>query len=180
MKKLIIASYLLAIVLANVVTAALDPIVWGNLIIPAGSFLIGATFILRDFVQRAIGRRRTYMAIAVAMLLSAATSWLLGDTLWITAASAVTFLCSETTDTEIYTRLRLPLSLRVLYSGIVGGIVDSGIFVIIGLSPLGAGIVPWNMVGYAIAGQIVIKLAMQGVGALMIHLAAKQGFAVKA
>ena len=170
MKMMLIVLYLLAIVLANVVTASLDPVLWGKLIIPAGSFLIGATFILRDLVQRAIGRPRTYLAIGAAMILSAASSWSLGDTLWITAASTVTFLCSETADTEIYTRLRMSLSLRVLYSGIVGGMIDSAIFVVIGLSPLGAGFLPWSLVGYAIAGQIVVKVVMQGIGALGIHL----------
>lgn len=174
MKIALIALYLLAIVLANVVTAGLDPVEWGKLIIPAGSFLIGATFILRDLVQRAIGRPRTYAAIGAAMVLSAASSYALGDTLWITAASAVTFLCSETADTEIYTRLRLPLSFRVLYSGIVGGVIDSAIFVVIGLSPLGAGFLPWDMVGYAIAGQILVKVAMQGIGALAVHYLPKR------
>jgi len=179
MKTALIALYLLAIVLANVVTAGMDPVMWGKLIIPAGSFLIGATFILRDLVQRAIGRPRTYAAIGTAMLLSAASSYALGDTLWITAASAITFLCSETADTEIYTRLRLSLSLRVLYSGIFGGVIDSAIFVVIGLSPLGAGFLPWSLVGYAIAGQILVKVAMQGVGALGVYGVAKSTAALK-
>lgn len=170
MKMLWIALYLLAIALANVITASNDPIFWGKLIIPAGSFLIGATFILRDLVQNAIGRRNTYLAIGAAMLLSAATSWLLGDTLWITAASAAAFLFSETADTEIYSRLKLPMSLRVLYSGVAGGALDSVIFVVIGLSPIGAGFLPWELVGYAIAGQIIVKLALQCLGAWFVAL----------
>lgn len=171
MKKVIVILYLLVIALANVITANNDPIFWGKLIIPAGSFLIGATFILRDLVQNAIGRKNTYLAIGAAMLLSAVTSWLLGDTLWIVAASAAAFLFSETADTEIYTRLRLPMSFKVLYSGVVGGALDSAIFVVIGLSPIGAGFLPWDMVGYAIAGQIVVKTAMQCLGALVVHFA---------
>ena len=180
MKMTLVSLYLLAIVLANVVTANLDPVFWGKLIIPAGSFLIGATFILRDLVQRAIGRARTYIAIGIAMALSAASSYALGDTLWITAASTITFLCSETADTEIYTRLRLPLFLRVFYSGIVGGVIDSAIFVVIGMSPIGAGFLPWALVGYAIAGQIVVKVGMQGIGALGVHIAAGARSALKA
>ncbi|MBW5445591.1 VUT family protein [Cohnella sp. CFH 77786] len=170
MKTVLLFLYLLAIVLANVITASNDPVLWGKLIIPAGSFLIGATFILRDLVQNAIGRAYTYIAIGAAMLLSAVTSYLLGDTLWITAASALSFLCSETADTEIYSRLRLPMALRVLYSGVVGGVLDSALFVVIGLSPIGAGFLPWNLVGYAIAGQIVVKIAMQCAGALVVQL----------
>lgn len=170
MKKTRIVLYLLCIVLANVLTASSDPIVWGKFIVPVGSFLIGATFILRDLVQNAIGRRNTYIAIGAAMLLSAGVSFALGNTLWITFASAITFLFSETTDTEIYTRLKLPLSLKVLYSGIVGGALDSVVFVIIGLSPIGAGFLPWEMVGYAIVGQIIVKTVMQLLGSGVIQL----------
>lgn len=170
-KAIAVALYMLAIVSANVLTASVAPIQWGALIVPAGSFLIGATFIFRDFVQNAIGRKMTYLVILSAMLVSALTSFWLDDTLWIVFASALTFLLSETTDTEIYTRLKLPLSMRVLYSGIVGGAVDSVVFVVVGLSPLGAGFLPWSMVGYAIAGQIVVKLGMQLIGAAVVHAA---------
>jgi len=170
MQTATVLLYLLAIVSANVVTASTAPVQLGFLIIPAGSFLIGATFIFRDLVQNAIGRKNTYIVILVAMLISTVVSYLLGDTLWIVGASALTFLFSETTDTEIYTRLRLPMSLRVLYSGIVGGAVDSVVFVIVGLSPLGAGFLPWSLVGYAIAGQIAVKIGMQLLGTIVIQL----------
>jgi len=171
MKTILVILYLLAIALANVITASNDPIFWGKLIIPAGSFLIGATFILRDLVQNALGRRNTYLAIGVALLLSAAVSYSLGDTLWVVTASAAAFLVSETTDTEIYTRLRLPMSLRVLYSGVAGGVLDSGIFVILAFSPIVNGFLSWDMVGYAIAGQVVVKIVMQCIGASIIGFA---------
>lgn len=170
LKSLCIVLYLASIIAANVLTASYMPIHLGSLIIPAGSFLIGATFIFRDLVQNAVGRGRTYATIAVAMALSAASSAALGDTLWIVTASAIAFLFSETTDTEIYTRLKLPMSLKVLYSGIVGGAVDSVIFVVVGLSPLGADFLPWSLVGYAIAGQIVAKVAMQAIGAGVLRV----------
>ncbi|TLS48950.1 VUT family protein [Paenibacillus antri] len=168
MKPFILLAYLAAIVAANVVTASFAPIPIGALLVPAGSFLIGATFILRDFVQRAFGRRRTYAAILAALALSAATSYALGDTLLIVFASAVTFLVSETLDTETYTRLKLPMASRVFFSGLVGGFVDSALFVVIGLSPIGAGFLPWDAVGFAIAGQILVKTAMQALGAAVI------------
>lgn len=180
MKTVLVLLYLLAIVMANVITANNDPVLWGKLIIPAGSFLIGATFILRDLVQNTIGRKLTYGAIGAAMVLSAVSSHLLGDTLWIVAASTITFLFSETADTEIYSRLRLPMSLRVLYSGLVGGMFDSVIFVVIGLSPIGAGFLPWDLVGYAIAGQIVVKVGMQCIGALIVQIMPKPRVAAKA
>ncbi|OLS39898.1 VUT family protein [Bacillus sp. MRMR6] len=164
-----ILFYLLAIVTANVVTAAFAPLHLGVFIIPMGTFLVGATFILRDLVQNKYGRKKTYEFIGLALLLSGLVSFYLGDTLLIVMASAISFLVSETTDTEIYTRLKLPMSWRVFYSGLVGGLLDSIIFVIIGLSPVGAGFLPWEAVPFAIAGQVIVKTIIQGMGALILN-----------
>ncbi len=173
----LVIAYLLVIVAANVLTASLAPLFLGPLIVPAGSFLIGVTFILRDLVQRAIGRGATYLTIGSAMLLSGLTSYWLGDTLWIVFASAATFLLSETADTEIYSRLNRSLAVRVLYSGLVGSVLDSAIFVVVGLSPLGAGFLPWEAVGYAVAGQITVKAGMQAIGALLLAVAVRDSSA---
>jgi queuosine precursor transporter len=164
-----ILLYLVSIVAANVVTAAFTPLIMGIFIVPMGTFLIGATFIFRDLVQNKYGRKKTYMFIGLALVLSAIVSSILGDTLIIVFASAVTFAIAETTDTEIYSRLKLPMSLRVLYSGIVGGILDSAIFVVLGLSPLGANFLPWEAVPAAILGQVIVKTIIQGIAALIIH-----------
>jgi uncharacterized PurR-regulated membrane protein YhhQ (DUF165 family) len=94
---------------------------------------------------------------------------LLGDTLIIVLASAISFLIAETTDTEIYTRLKLPMSWRVFYSGLVGGLLDSVVFVIIGLSPFGANFLPWEAVPAAIIGQVLVKTLIQGLGALVLN-----------
>lgn len=163
-----IALYLIAIITANIITSAFAPLVFGAFIVPLGTFLIGATFILRDLVQRRYGRKLTYLFIVIALALSAISSALLGDTLAIVAASAISFLIAETTDTEIYTRLKLSLASRVFYSGLVGGVLDSAIFVVIGLSPLGAGFLPWASVPSAILGQVVVKTVMQAIGAGII------------
>lgn len=162
--------YLSVIVLANVITAKFAPLQMGVFIIPYGSFLIGITFILRDLVQNTYGKRNTYMLIVLALGLSAMSSYLLGDTLWIVFASAVSFLISETMDTEIYSRMNVSMNMRILYSGMVGGVLDSAIFVILGLSPLGAGMVPWNAVWMAILGQVIIKLGMQFIGVLILQM----------
>lgn len=175
MKYLVILLYLLAIVTANVVTAGTKPIQIGLFLIPAGTFIIGATFILRDFVQMYIGRKYVYLLIFIAMVLSAVSSYLLDDVLWVTFASVLTFLVSETTDTEIYTRLKFPFFMRVMYSGIVGGFLDSIIFVVVGLSPLGANFIPWNAVGYAIIGQIVVKTIVQLLASGVIRFSIHKG-----
>lgn len=57
-----ILFYLLSIVTANVVTAALAPLQFGIFIVPMGTLLVGATFILRDLVQHKYGRgKHTYL-----------------------------------------------------------------------------------------------------------------------
>jgi queuosine precursor transporter len=165
---MIVLLYLTAIIAANIMTAAFAPLVFGSFIVPWGTLLIGATFILRDLVQRQHGRKLTYIFIVIALALSAVSSFLLGDTLAIVGASAISFLIAETTDTEIFSRLKTSLASRVLYSGLVGGLLDSAIFVVIGLSPLGAGFLPWEAVPAAILGQVVVKSTLQAIGAGVI------------
>ncbi|SES25950.1 VUT family protein [Psychrobacillus sp. OK032] len=164
-----ILFYLLSIVTANVVTAAFAPLQFGMFIVPMGTLLIGATFIFRDLVQNKYGRSKTYLFIVLALALSALVSSMLGDTLLIVLASALSFVIAETADTEIYTRLKLPMAWRVFYSGIVGGFLDSAIFVVIGLSPLGANFLPWEAVPFAILGQIIVKTVIQMFGALILN-----------
>lgn len=161
--------YLLSIVIANVVTARFAPLNLGLLIVPMGTLFVGATFIFRDLVQNKYGRPKTYLFILTALILSALSSYLLGDTLMIVAASAISFVIAETADTEIYTRLKLSFSWRVFYSGLVGGLLDSGIFVIVGLSPLGAGFLPWEAVPAAIIGQVTVKTIVQMIGAYVLN-----------
>lgn len=161
--------YLVSIIAANVVTAAFAPLQFGVFIVPMGTLLIGATFIFRDLVQNMYGRGKTYLFIGTALMLSAIASYILGDTLLIVMASALSFAAAETTDTEIYTRLRLPMSWRVFYSGLVGGLLDSIIFVVIGLSPIGANFLPWEAVPAAILGQVIVKTVIQAVGAMLLN-----------
>ncbi|WP_240338521.1 VUT family protein [Peribacillus alkalitolerans] len=162
--------YLVSIVAANVLTAAFAPFQLGIFFIPVGTFLIGATFIIRDLVQNKYGRKKTYFFIVTALVLSAIVSYLLGDSLMIVTASAVSFIVSETTDTEIYSRLKLPIAWRIFYSGMVGGLLDSALFVVIGLSPIGAGFLPWEAVPIAILGQVLAKTLIQALGATLYGL----------
>jgi queuosine precursor transporter len=153
--------YIAAVVSANVLTAAIAPMIIGPLIIPAGSVSIGLTFLLRDMVQLRYGRKMTYGFIVLALILSALTSYVMGDTLYIVLASSVTFMLSETVDTEIFTQIKKSLRMRVVLSGAIGGLLDSVVFVIIGLSPLGVGFIAWNAVPLAIVGQMSVKLTIQ-------------------
>lgn len=159
--------YLLIIAASNILTAKFSPLVFceGVLIVPVGSVFVGMTFVLRDFVQMKHGKRKTYSAIFAAIVLSAGMSLTLGDTAHVAAASAVTFFVSEAADTEIFSRLKMSFAARIAVSGIIGGIIDSTLFVTIGLSPIGANMLQWNQVPYAVIGQVISKTIVQVIAA---------------
>ena len=159
-------GYVATIVLANVITARTLPLPAGPFLIPWGTWLIGLTLLLRDFVQLRHGRLFSYGAIGVALVASAISSKLLGDPLAITAASAASFAVSESLETEVFSRLRAFLAKRILWSGTLGSLLDSAMFVILGLSPLTTGFVPWLAVPGAIVGQYIVKTLMVSLGAV--------------
>lgn len=156
-----IPAYIAAIVIANIVTASEAPLTFDWLgqhwVVTWGTFLIAATFFLRDAVQLAVGRRGAYAAIAVALIANLVLSRVYADLAWITAASCLAFALSETLDTEVFTRLRGNLAKRVAISGVLGGTLDSAVFAIVGLSPLTTGIVPWEFLWTTVVAQVVVK-----------------------
>lgn len=161
-----IVLYLLSIVVANAVTASLPPMNLFGFIVPMGTWLIGLSFVLRDFVQMKYGRKGAYLAILSALILSAIWMVAHGDIWQVVAASAISFAISESSDTEMFTRLNRSYPVKVLLSGLVGSVLDSALFVLVGLSPLfGANIVPWPFVASAILGQVLVKAVMQAAGA---------------
>ena len=150
--------YILILILANIVTACVVPFEISIFIIPAGTFFIGFTFIIRDFLQQKHGKFNTYCYIALALIINLLMSVINNDIFWITFASIISFIISEIVDTEIYSKyINEKMSKRVLYSGIISSLFDSTLFVIIGLSPLTTNIIPWNYIFYAIIGQYIVK-----------------------
>lgn len=168
--------YLLVIALSNLVTAKYSPFILFNgiLVVPAGSIFAGAVFVLRDLVQIKHGKKKTYTTILTAVVLSAAMSVVLGDTAHIAAASAAAFIASEAIDTEIFSRLQKSFAARVMLSGIIGGTADSILFVIIGMSPLGANMIPWSKIPAAVLGQMLVKAAVQALAACCLILRNKK------
>ena len=162
--------YVAAILAGNWLSSMFAPVNIGPFMISLGTFMIGFTFILRDFVQDRYSRYATYAFISAALLLSLMQSAIMGQGLSIVIASSLAFAVSETTDTEIYTRLKMPAHWRVWWSGFVGGILDSAVFIVLGLSPWGMGFMPWSVVPMAIIGQSLIKLFIQAVGVVMIRV----------
>lgn len=166
-----LAGYIGAIVLANYLIvhgmpgATATPFhtytlpVGFGLAAPAGTYMAGLTFPLRDVVQRGGGRLLGVVAIVVAAVVS---WWVSNPT--IAVASGGTFLISESFDFLVYTPVangrENPTRLRwfqwrprfvpaVIASGVVAAVVDSLIFLKWAGIPYGHG---------ALAGLIVGKL----------------------
>lgn len=111
--------------------AHLAPVGFG-LVAPSGVYAAGVSFVARDVVQRAAGRRVALAAIAAGTLLSALVSPRLA------LASGASFLLSELADFAVYTPLqRRHFVLAVFASGVVGSAVDSVLFLRVAEIPLG-------------------------------------------
>ncbi len=91
---------------------------------PTGVLLIGAALVLRDLVQRRLGKRVVLGAIVAGAALSGAVA-----PPQLVVASAVAFLLSEVADFAVYTPLeKRGLVLAVLASSAVGLLIDSALF----------------------------------------------------
>lgn len=140
-------GFLGVIVAANYVTTnyGIVPVGFG-LMATAGTYFVGASFILRDFIQDKLGRLAVLGLIAFGAGLSYGVS-----AQFIATASAVAFLLSETADWAVYSPLRKRGYVRAaVASNVVGAVVDTAVFLSI------AGF-PWRA---AFAGQVIGKLAV--------------------
>ena len=155
------ALYVAVFAAANIITAHTMPAEIGPFLVTWGTWIIGATFVFRDLIQLAYGRAIAYACIGAALVVSAVTSWYLGDPLSIVAGSAAAIALSESLDTEVFTRLKAGIPSRIAISGLAGSVLDSGVFAVIALSPLWSGIVPWEAIPNVILGQVLAKAAVQ-------------------
>ena len=91
---------------------------------PSGVIMVGLALVLRDLVQRRLGKLWPLCAIVVGALLSA----LIAPQALVLASGAA-FLVSELADFAVYTPLQKKrLVLAVFMSGVVGLVVDSVLF----------------------------------------------------
>jgi len=112
---------------------------------PSGVLMIGVALVLRDMVQRRLGKSWSLAAIAVGTILSGAIA-----PPSLVLASAAAFLISELADFAVYTPLqRRRLVLAVFASGLVGATVDSIAFLYLAFASL-----------EFLAGQIIGKVLM--------------------
>jgi uncharacterized PurR-regulated membrane protein YhhQ (DUF165 family) len=131
---------------------------WGPgghpLMAPSGVLMIGLALVLRDLVQRRLGRGVALAAIVAGAALSGAVA-----PPQLVYASATAFLLSELADFAVYTPLQeRGLVLAVLASSVVGLIADSVLFLWLAFGSLDF-----------LAGQILGKLWMVLLSLPFIH-----------
>lgn len=142
---------------------------WGPgghpLMAPSGVLMIGLALVLRDLVQRRLGRLVAVMAIVAGAALSGAVA-----PPQLIVASAAAFLLSELADFAVYTPLQSRgLVLAVLASSVVGLVVDSVLFLWLAFGSLDF-----------LAGQIVGKLWMVLLALPVVHWIRKREIAQQA
>lgn len=102
----------------------LVPVGFG-LMAPSGVLFIGLALVLRDWLQEVAGYKWALLAVFVGGILSFLTS-----NPYVAVASAIAFILSETFDLAVYTPLRKKgAHIAVLFSGVVGSVADSLLFV---------------------------------------------------
>ncbi len=112
---------------------------------PSGVLMVGLALVLRDLVQRRLGKLWSIAAVGVGAALSA----LLAPP-GLVVASAAAFLLSEAADFAVYTPLQQRrLVFAVFVSGLAGLVVDSAVFLWLAFGSLDF-----------IAGQIIGKAWM--------------------
>ena len=127
---------------------------------PSGVLAIGFALFARDYVQQRLGKSFALGAIAIGVILAVFVNKDLA------LASGLAFAFGELADFAVYTPIRKKnLFLAVFLSGIVGGIIDSLIFLQIAFGSIDY----WQgqVIGktlMALAGGIVMKLASPYLG----------------
>jgi uncharacterized PurR-regulated membrane protein YhhQ (DUF165 family) len=148
------AAYLTGILAANYVTNryGMVPVGFGY-VATAGTYFAGLSFVLRDLVQVAGGRRA---AVAVVVL-GAVLSYFVSSP-QLALASGVAFLVAEGADLCVYTPLRHRGYIRAaVASNIVGALGDTFLFLWLAGFPI-AGAWQGQMVGKLAVTAVVIAL----------------------
>lgn len=136
-------AYVASALVVNAMFIAFPPFMVGGVMLTWGSFVCGATFILRDFAHREIGDRRVLVATAVGT----ATTALMSPGL--AFASGAAFALSETADWAVFRRVPGSFCSRVVVSSLVATPLDSALFMWL------AGFLSWGGVLVMTASKLV-------------------------
>lgn len=122
------------------------------------SFVAGLVYVVRDFAQGEIGRKRIFVAMAVAAFIT----YHLADPV-LALASVAAFALGELTDWMVYTFSKRPMSQRVLISSAIAVPVDI-VVVLVGFGIVRPGMLPLNI------GNMLVMFVCCMVSALIISL----------
>lgn len=137
-----VIAYLASILAVNAAFIAIPPIVYGGVVWTVGSILCGATFILRDYANRAVGHR-----VLLATLAGTALTAVMSPALAL--ASGAAFLASEFLDYLVYNLWPGSFRSRVIASSIAGTPLDSALFMFL------AGFFSWTGVAVMTASKLI-------------------------
>ena len=115
-------AYIISIIAVNNIFVYAPYILIHGSLISTGDLVVGAVYVLRDFVQREI---KHY--VIFAMVAGCFFSYVLADK-QIAIASVSAFFIGELIDWIIYTFSKKPLSQRLLMSSCVSAPIDSAVF----------------------------------------------------
>lgn len=119
---------------------------------PSGVLAIGVALASRDYVQEKYGKQATLIAIAIGIIVS----YMIDPA--VATASAVAFAAGELADFVVYSEIKKrSLALAVVASGVIGGIIDSLLFLRIAFGSTNF----WQ-------GQVIGKTYMAILGGLLI------------
>lgn len=153
---LVMAAYVGTIVAANWASTHSGALLFGAVLVPAGTLWAGVTLTLRDVLHETVGGR----GVAVAISVGAGLSWLLASP-QIAVASGVAFGVSEIVDSVVYARLRARSRLgAVIGSNAIGLLIDSVLFVPMAFGSFAA--VPGQILGKATATVLTVAVLLIG------------------
>ena len=117
-----VCVYVLCVVAANYSFAIMPTWQFGDAMVPTATFVVGITFVARDFAQRSAGHW-----VLVAMAVALVISYFLADPK-VAMASALAFAISELVDWAVYSFTKKPFYSRVLLSSVLSAPIDSAVF----------------------------------------------------
>lgn len=150
--------YLLVGIFGTLVTVWFLPLNIGRLTVPPSSWLMGFSFLLITLIQDHYGAKVSGKMIWILLFLTALLCISLNYTLMLVLASGVAFVAGQYVTKGLYT-----FGVRRSLSSMIGSVVDVGIWVFLGLSPLGVNTVPWELYFQAVLGQVLVQLILQGI-----------------
>lgn len=148
--------YFIVGILATLVTVWFKPLDLGIIAIPPSSWVMGFSFLLITIISDYSGSSVASKMIWIMLAMTSGICFILGYSQMLVLASGVAFVLGQFATKLLYKITRHPL-----LSSMAGSFIDAIIWILLGLSPIGIGSVPWSMFVYAVLGQILVQFIMQ-------------------